>query len=121
MGSNNKIGNLLASLKSNPVFAFLSSLVLLAFIMPPRKRKYRPKKRRGYKRRKGYRVSPGNPGSQKKKSKKSKKSKKTPKIRPQKTTSGRRRVSGSQLPAWRVKGSPEAKAHMAKIRAKRKK
>ena len=109
---------IMTALRSNPIGAFLAGMLLLAAILPARKRKYRPKKKRSRKRRKGYRVNPGNPLNPGKKSKR-KGSKKTRSPAPRRA-SGPRRSTKAAVPAWRVKGSPEARAHMAKLRAKRK-
>lgn len=109
-------------LKSNPFGAFLAAMFLLALIVSPRKRKYKPKRK--YVRRRKSRKSgnpckknPGNPG----KKKKARKAKKSAKIRIRKRTPGPRHTSKGQLPAWRIKGSPEAIARMKKLRGMRKK
>lgn len=104
-------------IKGNPIAVLLSGLVLLGIILPPRSRKRKPTKRtrRKYsKRRKSGNPcktkNPGNPG----KKKKGKKSQKQTFARKTKT----RKYS---TPAFMVKGSAAAKAHMSHLRSLRKK
>lgn len=129
-GGSGAGGTILATLKANPVGFFLAAMLLLAVIVPPRKRKYKPKRKYTKRRKKGGSVAkvPGNPGKKKKGKKVHKdykflKSKgyghlvNQPRI---KKTTRARRTSGN-LPAWRIKGSPEAVARMKKLRGMRKK
>jgi len=107
------ISKIIAFLKGSPVFAILSSLFLLALILPPRKRKYKPSRRK----------RSGNPGKKKAapKKKKGRKAKKAAKKQARKRTPGRRRSTTGHLPPWRIKGSPEAIARMKRLRGMRKK
>ena len=103
--------------KGNPIFAILSGLLMLAFILPPRSRKYRSKKRTAKRRRRsGTSAVKSTTAPRRKKGKKSKKSKKisSPRVRS-------KRASSSAKPPWMVKGSAAAKAHMNRLRAMRKK
>lgn len=110
---------IIAFFKGNPILSILSSLLMLAIIMPPRSRKYRRKKS-------------GNPGKRTKSRKKRKTG--TMKIVGRKRLkkaglinnpgnpgrkSKKRRSSGAAKPAFMVKGSAAAKAHMAKLRSMR--
>jgi hypothetical protein len=116
-GTNNKKGflsNVIEFFTFNPIFMALSGLLLLAFIMPARSRKYRRKNTTRRRRRKSG--NPGKAGSRGRKTK-VKKSKKT---RPKKTKRIKSRKT-SDLPAFMVKGSAAAKSHMAALRAMRKK
>lgn len=97
---------LITFLKGNPLFTILSGLFLLAFILPPRKRKRKSSKSYS-RRRKKY----SNPG----KVKKSKKAKKS------RTGSRTTKIQRSEKPAFMVKGSAAAKSHMAHLRSLRKK
>ena len=111
-GTTNSTGffsKIIAFFTGNPIFAILSSLFLLAFIMPPRSRKYRSKKRTTKRRRKSGNPcktkNPGNPGK-KPKGKKGKSGKKT----------ATRKSSHKLGPRPKKKG-PEMNAYMAKMRA----
>lgn len=101
-------GKIFETLKSNPVAAFLAVMLLLAFIVRPRRRKY--------KRGKVYRRAASNRPQKRKKAKKQKKSssKKSPRVQ---SLPLKKRAPHSRM----VKGSPEAKEHMARLRAMRKK
>ena len=113
-------------LKSNPVGAFLLAMLALAFIVPPRKRKYRPKKKRSRKKRK---VSRLNPGRQVKRSKKRKKPvsricrKRTPVKRvapgPQRTPTARKTTGRKKRPV--PAGYSSWAAYMKHLRSLRKK
>jgi hypothetical protein len=119
-GTTNSTGffsKIIAFFTGNPIFAVLSGLLMLAFIMPPRSRKYRSKKRTARRRRRsGTTAAKSSTAPRRKKGKKSKKSKKvsSPRVRD-------KRTSSANKPPWMVKGSAAAKAHMNRLRAMRKK
>lgn len=112
-------GKIFDTVKANPVAAFLLGMTLLALIVPPRKRKYRPKKKVN-RRKKSRKVRNLNPvKSYPGKRKKSKKTKTSP--APVVRTRTRTKTTKKGVPAWRVKGSQEARDYMRKLRLKRKK
>ena len=120
---------LLGTLKSNPFGALLAGLFMLALIIPPRKRKYKPKRKKSRKKGKGYRINPSNPGSRVKKGKKAKKSRSQPKApvsRARKPSAGPRRSAGTGKMPERFRGKVKKGSQIAKekgewLRSQRKK
>lgn len=103
-------------LKENPIVTGLGLLSLLALILPPRARKYRPKKKAGSKKLRSKKRG------KKRKSKQAPQSiapkvKKSKKVKPMKGPV--RRTSNVPIKPWMVKGSKAARDHMAALRKMR--
>jgi len=126
---------ILTALKSNPFGAFLISMVALAFIVRPRRRKSKSKKKRSWRRKRKNpgnpcrTKNPGNPGSRVKKSKKSRKARRQPKApisRARRPSTGPRRSTGTGKMPERFRGKVEKGSQIAKekgewLRSQRKK
>lgn len=126
-GAKESAGKVFDLAKENPIGIFILGMSLLALIIPPRKRKYKPKKKYHYKRKKGTTKTDHVKGHKKRKTKKSKVQKVKQPVRSltvvkhRKSASISKKQHSSVLPAYRIKGSPEAVAYMANLRAKRNK
>jgi hypothetical protein len=136
-GSGANLGKIGALFKSNPFGSFLAALFLAALIVPPRKRKYKPKRRRTGKKRRKTRLAPVKPIKVKKGKKSKKKGSRkrsgpaapprsvtNPRPKPARTTTAgsHRGNRAGAVPQWvKDKGFNNWTDYMTYLRSRRKK